>query len=185
MREGTLKSHRQKPHRPLSKDNLSAVLGEGYPGPCGTAAASLTRSCTLREQHLQFDHPLYKSQPPASLIRVFVAHKHLLSPICARGQRSVMAFHSLVAHKVEKAVEVFLHKMNTNMHSTCISGAALRLTRRCLLEEQYFMRIFTVPLVLWGNKTVGACSSLIVHNHLEDRAASTAGAGACWSKCLH
>lgn len=153
---------------------------------CGAAwHCSCCSDQTLQEQHLRFDHPLYKPQPPAPPIRVFVVHKHLLSPIRARGQRGVMAFHSLVAHKVGKAVGVFLHKPTANTHSTCISGAALRLTRCCLPEEQYCMRIFTVPLVLWGNKTVDACSHLIVRNRLEDRAAPAAGAGARWSRRWH
>lgn len=40
-------------------------------------------------------------------------------------------------------------------------------------------------LVLRGNKAGNACSCLVVHNHLEERAAAAAGAGALWSQRLH
>lgn len=119
---------------------------------------------------------------------MFVVHKHLLAPICApvaQGQRGVIAFHSLLARRVGKALWVFLLKTNTNTRSTCISGIALRLTRRCLPEEQLFIRIFTVHLVLRGNKAVNAYSRLISRNGLGERAVSAAGAGARWSQRLH
>lgn len=117
---------------------------------------------------------------------MFVVHKHLLTLICApvaQGQRGVIAFHSLLAHRVGKAVWVFLLKTNTR--STWISGIALRLTRRCLPEEQLFIRIFTVHLVLRGDKAVNAYSRLISRNGLGERAVSAAGAGDRRSQRLH
>jgi len=147
-RDGALESLSPKPRGPFSKDNSAAVLGEG------SAVAIWHRSClpnqTPARKASPICSPVTQMSLPASLTGVFVVHKHLLTPICApitQGRRDVMAFHSLLAHKMGEAVWVFILKTNTNKHSTRLTGIAVRVKRRCLPKEQLFIRAFTVHLV--------------------------------------
>lgn len=188
VRKGPLESLSPKPHGPLSKDRLAAVLGEG------SAGAACHRNCPPKQTPhpattaSPICSPFRQISPPGSLLGVFVVHKHLLTPICApitQGQHGVIAFHSLLAHKLGKAVWVLLLRTNTNVRHARVTAIAARLTRRCLPEEQLFIRIFAVHLVLWGNKAGNAYSRLIIRNRLEESAAAAAGVGAHWSQCLH
>lgn len=47
------------------------------------------------------------------------------------------------------------------------NGYRVRLTRRCLPEEQLFIRILTAHSVLWGDKSGNVYSRLIIRNRLE------------------